>query len=571
VSKCCQFWVTIGAVECARTLGRGVRSREGRAVCRMASREAAAAIWSVSPTGRKILNTNDTRVITIFWYGNYVKRALKRIGYCAGTLAALFLLFIGIEHFRGKWALNHRLTDLRAKGQVASVAALEPKQPAPAQNAAIALISLSNRLESVVTNLDDLPPMLRFVRPGRAIVRWRLKEWSSDGKKTNDWTKVGAGLERAADVLHQVHTALERPAYDTGFDYRKGFVDFQLAPINSIRRTAQLLSLAAAYELSRGQLETANQHLCDLVKLAVKQTPEPLIICQLVRYSSAMTAFNTIWEALQAPGWNEKQLAALQASWTGCDFGRDISNACRMELVMDIDMFDEIRASRKKLAFVIEEREKARELSEELWQSFPTHGVVLRWLHVPLWRAAWAEQDELRTVNRWQEVIEREELAETNSWSALALSIPTPANDPSWSERFRFLFSTQPFSITDAMIRRTLVAEIEQAMTVTAIAIQRYRLRTGTLPAELSALVPEYLSALPRDAMDGRTLRYGVLSDSSFTLYSVGEDGKDDRGDPTLVAGKKEYHRISDGRDMVWPSPATDDEAVAAMKPAIKE
>jgi len=54
-----------------------------------------------------------------------------------------------------------------------------------------------------------------------------------------------------------------------------------------------------------------------------------------------------------------------------------------MELVMDIDMFDQIRTSRKKLAFVIEKREKARELSDGLWQSFPTHGVVLRWLHLP--------------------------------------------------------------------------------------------------------------------------------------------------------------------------------------------
>src|SRR6266481_4780065 len=103
-----------------------------------------------------------------------MKRALKRIGYCAGTLVLLFLLFIGTEHFRGKRALTHRLNDLRAKGQVASVAALGPKQPAPDRNAAIALISLSNRLESVVTNLDDLPPMLRFVQAGRAIVRWRL-------------------------------------------------------------------------------------------------------------------------------------------------------------------------------------------------------------------------------------------------------------------------------------------------------------------------------------------------------------------------------------------------------------
>jgi len=492
-----------------------------------------------------------------------LKRALKTIAYCAGILALLFLLFIAAEHFRGKRGLNHRLNELRAKGQVLSIVDLEPKRPAAEQNVAITLINLSNRLETVITNMGDLPLTLRFVSPGRAVVPWRLKEWS-DGKTTNDWSKVASELERSGDVLRQVHAALEKPAYDTGFDYRKGFVDFQLAPISGIRRAAQLLSVAAAYDLSRGQLESANQHLRDLVMLAAKQTPEPLIICQLVRYACAMTAFNTIWEALQAPGWNEKQLADLQAAWAGCDFGKDMSNACKMELVMDINMFDQIRTSRKKLAFVVEQYEKARDVSEG-WQTFPTHGMILRWLHVPLWRAAWSEQDELRTVNRWQEVIERQELAETNSWSALALTIPSSIEDPSWSERFRFLFSTQPFSVTDAMIRRTLIAEMEQAMAVTAIAINRYRLRTGTLPAKLSALVPEYLSTLPRDAMDGRTLRYGILSENTFTLHSVGEDGKDEGGNPALMPDRKGYHRIWDGRDAVWPAPATDEEAVAAM------
>jgi len=81
---------------------------------------------------------------------------------------------------------------------------------------------------------------------------------------------------------------------------------------------------------------------------------------------------------------------------------------------MDVDMFQQIRASRKKLMSVIEQREQARDLSEGLWQSFATHGVMLRLVNVPLWKIAWADQDELRTVNSWQEVIERESLAETN-------------------------------------------------------------------------------------------------------------------------------------------------------------
>ena len=89
--------------------------------------------------------------------------------------------------------------------------------------------------------------------------------------------------------------------------------------------------------------------------------------------------------------------------------------------------------------------------------------------------------------------------------------------------------------------------------------------------AELTALVPDYLEQLPRDPMDGKTLRYHVLSNDSFTLYSVGVDGKDDGGKVTLRSDKKDYRRIWDGIDAVWPVPATDKEAAEAKKAAPSE
>jgi len=56
------------------------------------------------------------------------------------------------------------------------------------------------------------------------------------------------------------------------------------------------------------------------------------------------------------------------------------------------------------------------------------------------------------------------------------------------------------------------------------------------LPEQLSALVPAYLPALPRDLMDGRPLRYKHLDQKEFMLYSVGENGLDDnaRSDDVL-------------------------------------
>ena len=90
-------------------------------------------------------------------------------------------------------------------------------------------------------------------------------------------------------------------------------------------------------------------------------------------------------------------------------------------------------------------------------------------------------------------------------------------------------------------------------MTITAIALKRHELRHGKFPADLNALVPEFLAAVPIDCMDGKPLKYMLESDGAFRLYSVGKDGKDDGGDPTPESKADQQHTLWTGRDAVWP------------------
>ena len=61
--------------------------------------------------------------------------------------------------------------------------------------------------------------------------------------------------------------------------------------------------------------------------------------------------------------------------------------------------------------------------------------------------------------------------------------------------------------------------------------------------------------------MDGHDLRYRLNPDGTYLLYSVGEDGVDNGGDPTPEKEKRLY--FLNGRDWVWPRPATDEEVQA--------
>jgi hypothetical protein len=511
-----------------------------------------------------------------------MKRWSQRLACFAAGLAVVFVVVVLAERLRGKWALNARLKTLALNGETLSLAKLKPRRPTSDQNAFTELLKLTNQLEVTVSIRDVAPPSLRLSSPGRAVVAAKLDAWSDDGKTTNDWQRLGLGLEQARETLARLESAVRKPAYDSGVDYEKGFVDFHLAPIWEVRQAYQLLSCSVLYALKQGNLGGAHDGLTALVTLTAKQTPEPLVICQLIRQACAALAFNTTWQALQADGWSDGQLASLQAAWQPCDFVTDMAFAMEMERAMTLDFYTQIEDSKKKLDFVIGSYQEVQEMTDGAFGTLPARGIIPSWLHLPVWRVAWLAQDELASLEQWQFMIERERLARTNGWAALTgvKDQPKPhrrlsfqsAEKLGWYDRLRFLFAFENnFSITDSVIRRTLEAQTQQQMALTVLGIQRYRLQTGRLPTQLSELVPECLTVLPHDFMDGKALRYRLRpGDDGFLLYSVGEDGKDDGGDPAWQGEKKNYRRIWDGRDAVWPSAATAQEAelaVGATKP----
>ena len=77
-------------------------------------------------------------------------------------------------------------------------------------------------------------------------------------------------------------------------------------------------------------------------------------------------------------------------------------------------------------------------------------------------------------------------------------------------------------------------AQMANALLLTTLALQAYRMEHGTYPKTLPELVQGgYLSRIPTDpfAPNG-ALRYRLKTPTHFLLYSVGPDAKDDGGKP---------------------------------------
>ena len=114
-----------------------------------------------------------------------------------------------------------------------------------------------------------------------------------------------------------------------------------------------------------------------------------------------------------------------------------------------------------------------------------------------------------------------------------------------------------------AVFDKVMKVETTKQMTVTAIALKRYQLKHGNYPPHLNSLVPEFVSQVPLDPVDGQPLRYRRNPDGTFLLYSVGENGRDDGGNPSLKKGVTStdyYWQDLDALDWVWPQPATPEE-----------
>ena len=63
-----------------------------------------------------------------------------------------------------------------------------------------------------------------------------------------------------------------------------------------------------------------------------------------------------------------------------------------------------------------------------------------------------------------------------------------------------------------------------------ACAIERSRLIHGQPPDSLEKLSPEFIARLPHDIINGEPLKYRILPDGHYAIYSVGWNQKDDGG-----------------------------------------
>jgi hypothetical protein len=277
-------------------------------------------------------------------------------------------------------------------------------------------------------------------------------------------------------------------------------------------------------------------------------------------------------------------LVALQKAWANQDFANGMARSLEGERVFDDASYAMMRDSHQDAVgglFGLEELFDADASDRPAWEKFmrelPCGSEIADFLkkqvYARIWRFAWSHQAQRQSMEVMQRLIEIARKAAAEKSFASVRDDLTRLDErvlgKNLYDKLRYPNPQSIFTLSRAVARASW-AEVDRSMTICAIALKRYSLRHGKLPPQLDALVPEFLSSVPTDYLDGHPMRYHLNSDGSFTLYSVGENGKDDGGDVSLLPEKSITRNLRDRKDYVWPAPALPEEIEAYRQEATK-
>jgi hypothetical protein len=513
-----------------------------------------------------------------------LKRWLKLLGKILLALVVLVIVFLLFERFRGQIVLASYKRKLIAQSE--KLSALDfTSTVIDSDNGAPAAVAAIERLERGTVLPNSPPPRMRLLGSGRAIVGFREREWVDasvyrDGEwvnetVTNHWEQLATDLKANKTILAEIRTALDKPVLNNHLDYAQG-PKLKIPHLAKAKSLTYWLGSEIQLALREARNQDAITNIRCQVRLPMLLAKDRVLISELMRVALAGIARTDTWEALQQADWKDEELATLQDAWQSQRFADAMTRSLERELMSVQITYEQLRASNDEtyrlfemftsFAAAFNGDESEEDGKSGIWEKIPFHEDLTefwrRQIYCRVWRFAWSCQAELRDLKIVYAALGfMRKAAVTESYGSIKdqLEVFTKAAEEyGFYDQLRF----SVFQVAGAYAKsvvKAMKAETDRSLAICAIALKRHSIRYGKLPESLDALTPEFLSAVPLDYMDGKSMSYHLNGDGGFTLYSVGEDGKDDGGDLSLPEGSKSKD-LWRRRDYVWPAPALPEE-----------
>ena len=483
-------------------------------------------------------------------------RGLRSVLIALAWLVTLLALFYVEENWRGRRAWNKYRRELEARGEQWDLKAFIPRPVLAEENFAATpfVTALFHNRDPFVDNFG--PAFMAVAEPEDGeLKRHRhaldLVAWQQAfaGVRAGDTNKLRSKLKQqdrdletrakaAPAVLAEFKTdeaifaelmaACRRPGvrYPVNYNVMEPFA-ILLPYISGIKNTCLRLQVKACAELALGQNEPAFQDVQLALNLADSLKGEITLVTYLLRVACLEIAVQPVWEGLAEHRWSEAQLIVMQTRFSGYNLIADCQPALASDRACGLAMVDYLQRSGKLGEFT-------RNSNDTLpWE-------ILTRLFV-LMPAGWYD---LERLNYWQLFDEQFEGA---SEPAAKRVFPrkVEANIQRLDERLsargvrcllqhRLTANLFLPALGRAFIRASVAQTLANEVAL-ACALERYRLANGQFPDRLEALVPQFMSELPKDVIAKGDYHYRRTDNGRFMLYSIGWDEQDDGGKPGKV------------------------------------
>ena len=410
------------------------------------------------------------------------------------VLAALVVLAasIGIHVALRHNELKRRLEALRAEGYPTNFVELAEytQLPAGVQNAASVYV---DAFALYVRPADDVNvPIL-----GKAKLPERGEPLPEPMAKAI--ADCLAANEQCLALLHEA-AAFEQCRYM--WDY-KNYMTSGLPELKSFRYCAQLLKLSIVSHAAEGNSEATVRDIHDGLQLAKSLRREPMLVSYLVRVACNALTVSGLEQALNRTTFTGEQLKELDEAFAAVAGDLDLAEVMIMERCFNL--------------------EYTRDPSQ---MGGSGRGGFVFWLPGIQGRGL------LDILDYMDDCIEAARLPLTERVPRLR-EIEQELNELSVLHVMIKVLAPAMGRIGEIDLRVHAHLDLAKA----ALAIERYRLATGSVPNELAELVPAYLEEVPIDPFDARPIRY-KRTDPGYVLYSVMEDGEDNDGLEKSKAGR---------------------------------
>jgi hypothetical protein len=368
-------------------------------------------------------------------------------------------------------------------------------------------------------------------------VAWQQPFLYSRRRTILEWESAATIADRTRPELARLHDVLQSGVPEPGWD------DLMTVPNYwPVRVAAQGLGDLVVVELHREETAQAYTNLLTLVRLCRGQHAPRTLVSHMIQVAVTGLAADTVWQALQAPGWTDDQLKTLQQELARVDLLGPLPRVLELERISQLQAHASYRA---------EGVDYMRETYKQFGVPAAKSGGWKMRLHHLHWRMARESDVELQTIQELQRLVEGARLvADGRPINALPSKPVGSARSPiaawldNWADPGGQVSVLNWFNEAPNFDRGLLAVARNEAMrrlAVTALGLERFRLNTGRLPETLEELVPDYLEAVPVDPFDGQSVRYEPEPGGKFALRFQTAEGDmrklRDGGLPWPVAG----------------------------------